>query len=103
MIILDVSILTQHTLKWTPWSNKLTSIVLSPKLPDDSKASAILGGLLDEELKSKEKTVFNNGVKEFHSFTVLVKTIACGMEDLQWKEFLIVPLRDTHKYAAIQK
>ena len=33
----------------------------------------------------------------------IVKTVECGMEDLQWKEFLKATLCDTHKYITIGK
>ena len=102
-----------------PLSNKLASVILSLKVPGDSKPPAMQGTLSNDQIRAKEKIVFDSAMNElknvywnsseFDGFPVLVKTIECGNDDLVWKdyeqvkEFLKSLIRDAHKYSLLWK
>ena len=100
-------------------SNKLASVILSSKVPEDSKPQAMQGTLSNNQIRAKEKIVFDSAMNElenfywnsseFDGFPVSVKTIECGDDNLVWKdceqvkEFLKSPIRDAHKYSLLRK
>ena len=97
-----------------PLSNTLGSVILSSKVPGDSKPPTMQGTLSDDQKRAKEKIAFVNAMNElenvywnsseFDGFPVSVKAIECGDDDLIWKdyeqvkEFLKSPIRDAHNY-----
>ena len=53
---------------WAPLSRWLAGVSLPNTLPDENKAPAEQSGLTDEELAEKEKTVFDNALKQLNGY-----------------------------------
>ena len=101
---------------WSPLSNKLSGVTFSP-LENEDDASA--PGFSKEELKEKEKVVFDRAMKslaeyhwnnfKFNEFPVDVEPVLVGEDELLFddydrvKSFLKTPIRDLHKYLDLLK
>ena len=82
---------------WASLSNKLASVILSSKVPGDSKPPAMQGTLSNNQIRAKEKVVFDSAMNdlenvywnssELDGFPVSVKTIECGDEELVWNDY----------------
>ena len=101
---------------WSPLSNKLSSVIFSPlENKDDVSAPALQSGLSKEDLKIKEKIVFDcamNSLSENHwkdfkydGFAVNIQPILVGENDFLFIDYdhvlayLKSPIRDLHKYS----
>lgn len=102
---------------WSPASNKLASVVLSPLLDDDAVDPALQSGLDVETLKHKEKVVFDRAINSisdqywqhftFDGFPVKTLPILVNKDTLLYEDYdrvkasLECPLRSLHEYKDI--
>ena len=102
----------------SPLSNKLSGVVFSPQIDGESKPPSQQGKITKEELRRKEKIVFDNAINQlqqhwanssFDDLPISVTPVLCGENPLLWddydyvKEYLSCPLNSIHKFADLTK
>ena len=98
---------------WSPLSDMLAGVVVSPKLNAGTKPPCQQSQLSPDELREKEYAVFDNAISElstfwkeakFDGFPIQIKKIISGNDNLKWndsenvKRFFKALVRDLSKY-----
>ena len=84
---------------WSPLSSSLAGAVFSPKLEGDSKPPCDQRNLSANQIKEEKYAVFDKAISdlahrwesaEFHGYSIKVKAIICGENDLKWGNYSTV-------------